>query len=67
MNVKYATTSLKPEDTSISFAEADHRIPTHLAMLGSYVRLNGVAIAQRDEPLDAEGFLDLVQKIESTS
>ena len=33
--------------------EADHRIANHLALLSSYVRLNGIGLTRQERPLDA--------------
>jgi len=63
MNLKHETTDIEPEAISNSIAEADHRIANHLAMLASYVRLKGAAMAQRDEPLDAQDVQSLTRMI----
>jgi len=63
MNLKHETTDIEPEAISNSIAEADHRIANHLAMLASYVRLKGAAMAQRDEPLDAQDVQSLTRII----
>lgn len=61
--LNHNTAKLDADIMSNSMAEADHRIANHLAMLGSYVRLKGARLVERDKVPSVEDVRCLTQLI----